>query len=340
MSAETLTTHQERLVSAYSSRFENAFLRRVKDGPISSFFQWLQSIGATRLGQLDIDGINGGGDKAARINVTTATGNSVSSYTSGDPRPTGGTLTDYTATHEWRPMWGAAHMRGDLFRRAVAAAMWNQSSAWADKMETLLDDIVDTVDSQLIGSGGSGAIDGLGAIYADTNTYAGIDRTAVANWKPYKKDAGAAAVTKALLDDVHKVLSDTRRVAYDVILCGCTQFQKLEDIIDGRRRDATDIAPATIMYRGRPIIELAGLSDTEIYFARQRNFALPFETYPDGQIAPGVSTPLQRGLTAKGLPFGLFLESDGSDGINLTAAVSANLVYRNTWEAGYLTNLA
>ena len=336
MAAETLTILQDSLTQAYSSRFEELFTRKIKpDSPIDTIYGYLQSIGAIGVGQLDMTGMGGGGDKAARIVVKTSTGNSVTPYVSGDLRPAGGSRSYDTAEWEWRNYWVTMHMRGDAYRAATAGARYNNVDAWAEKMEDGFMDLKDQIETDLAGSGGSNRIDGLDAIFNDANTYAGIDRTSVAGWKPYKKDAGSATITKAMLDDVDLVLRDTRRVNYDHILVPLKQDQKLGDLVDARRRDVSDILPGALLYKGRRIIPLGGLTDSHAFFVDSRQFFLRFQPFRAGALNGALMQPSNM----DGIPFGLIAEDDGSDGVAVTMAVSLNVGYRNTWRAAYIDAL-
>lgn len=336
MSAETLSNIQNSLVNAYSSRFQEIFLRRVKEGaPIDSMFDYIRRFGRVGIGQLDLVG-DGGGDKAARIVVKTSTGNTVSTFDSGDPRPAGSQLSDTTAEWEWRRYWTTIHLRGDAFRAATAGARYNGVDLLSEKVEDGFKDIKDQIDTDLCGAGGSGAIDGIDAAINDSGTYAGIDRATVANWKSYKKAAGAATITKAMMDDVDLTMRNNRRVSYRHILAPLKQEQKLGDLVDARRRDVNDILPGSLMYNGRPIIPIGGLTESHLYFINPDHIRMQFQPFPDGVL----NGALQQGTNMDGVPFGLIVNDDGSDGVSVTIAVSCNLAYLNPWESGFIDDLA
>tara|TARA_Y100000310_G_scaffold297770_2_gene331072 strand:+ start:515 stop:1546 length:1032 start_codon:yes stop_codon:yes gene_type:complete len=341
MSAETITAFGNTLIDAYSQRSEEIFVRRIKpDSPVNTLFDYIRSLpgeGVLGVGQLDIDGINGGGQYAGRKIIKTSTGNTVSTFVSGDPRPGGGVHTDTTAQWEWRNYWTTIHMRGDILRAGTSGAMWTNMDAWAEKMESAFADIYDQIDTDLCGAGGSGKIDGIDAIFGDTNTYANIDRTSVLNWKSYKKTA-SAALSLSLLNDVDLTLRSTRRVNYDHILVPIEQEYKAADIIDARRRNVNDIYPGDVIYKGRPIIPIAGLESTHAYFCNSRNWRMRFQPFRNGSLL-GVENPNAQSVVREGVPFGLFIGDDGSDGLLVTIAMSCNVMYLNTWESAWLDAL-
>ena len=344
MASETLTTLAEQLKNAVAPTFQEAFARPADPntlGDINSLFQLVRSRGLINFGQYDMTGA-GGGDMAGRWLVKSATGNTYSSFDSGEARPAGGTVTDALAVMAWKRIWATESMRGDAYRASQGSAMWNGQSAWVTKTLDLFKDALDKIDTMIVGDGSGNSSkdwDGLdNALGSDTNSYAGINRTTAANayFRPFEVAGGSVDITKALLDSVHSTLVDTRAVNYDVLLCSETQAEKLENLLDARRTNPSDIAPGMPTYRGRPIVALRGCQNDVIYFAKMDNFRLQIQPWLPGPL----DGALAQGANINGLPVGLMVNDDNSDGASLTMGIEGNFFYLNPWESGWISALA
>ena len=343
MGQEDKTSLANRLREAYSPAVEALFARRVDPNRApgaswGSFLEYLQSIpGCVIQGQMDMVNSRGGGQHAAQWFGVTDTGNTPVAYASGDPRPAGGSRTDVVATLPWGGIWATVAMAGDAYHEATPGAMNTNEDAWAGKMEEVTDDIIDKVDEYFCSDGSvTNAPSGIDAAIGSTsNTYAGINRSTTAEFRPASRDLSGDNLTTDDIDAMHIELTETRRKTYDRILCCPTVFRKVGSILQSRQRNPRDLAITDMMYGNKPIQEIPGLPSGKLFFVRDKHWRVPRMLWKNGVL----NGSLQQSADIKGMPFGLMIGDDGSDGTLLTMAVKMQLVYKNPYEAAFIENI-
>jgi hypothetical protein len=113
--------------------------------------------------------------------------------------------------------------------------------AWSSEVEDGLDNLKTLVNDTLMSTtaaASSGlAFDGIPGVILNSGVYAGIDSGTYTWWQSYIKDASAAAVSVALLQDVlRNVRQRPRRGRPSIIFCDLTQFDYYGNTQTGLRR--------------------------------------------------------------------------------------------------------
>lgn len=217
-----------------------------------------------------------------RWQVKTAGNESVTSYAEGASAPSADENEYVQASLDWGQYHGTVSL-GGLTRDILAEASASKIDDYlAQEFVDVAEKIVDAVETDLRGAGGSPGVVGLSTMIDDAGTFAGIDRSSATYWRSYVNDNSGTprALTMALMDDVHLALTDTNGGDYDAILCAQTHFDQYTALTSGNGAPATpslnvglaDRFLAAIgghqvaYYRGRPVIPIKGYTTGRMDF--------------------------------------------------------------------------
>lgn len=121
------------------------------------------------------------------------------------------------------------------------------AALWAKNIVSGSAKLATSLNAAMYGGAGTGTtIAGLGVAIGDAaNTYAGIDRTAKAYWRPTVTDPGSATVITIdqIRDDLRKIYEASGE-SPDIALVNPTIFNKITALADGNRRYVDTVAGA------------------------------------------------------------------------------------------------
>lgn len=199
----------------------------------------------------------------------------------------GGTYPSATRTTQSQASltWGEYIVTIELTKRAQDELNAGRLTVMAELMAQYEDgvrEIVDQINTDLLGGTNANGITGIQQMVLDDNTYAGIDRTSVTNFAAYSNDNTGTprSLTLALMDDVHDNLVDANLGSYNAILTSQTIMDVYTGLSSGNGAPASPAQYTTPLdnaqtfiagysrafYKGRPVIALPGYATDRMDF--------------------------------------------------------------------------
>lgn len=138
------------------------------------------------------------------------------------------------------------------------------------------------------GAGGANEIHGLTAAAGpllDTGTYAGIDRASVTQWQSNVVDAGAAALSFALMRNTRRAIYEASGEKPDLIVCSPSVFDDYGALLDNNRRYMDEVRMRgerirldggyqVLEFEGVPVVEDVDCPANTMLFLNTRHTAI------------------------------------------------------------------
>lgn len=216
-----------------------------------------------------------------RWQVKSAGHSGVSSFSEGAVAPAPDEFDRVQASLSWGQYHGTLKLTGLSRDELDLAGDLFIDNYLAEQFMDIADEIVDTVESDLRGSGGSPGLVGLATICDDGGTYAGIARSGNTYWQSYTSDNSGTprALTMTLMNTVHNNLVDTIGGDYDAILTSKTQFDAYCGLTSGTGAPATN--QMHIMPSERQLSAVGGFGDIAWFNGRP---IIPIKGYTSGRM--------------------------------------------------------
>lgn len=178
-----------------------------------------------------------GGTKI-RQPIVYAKSTAVGAYTADGPLPT--TFNDVltAAEFDWRQYAAQVRMTGE---EALKNAGQSQMERLLDiKMEVAKQSLLDKLGTDLQGSGGSGAIDGLGLLLSTTSTYGGIAPADAPEWVAVVNTCMTANTLAKR--DIQRLISSLSvdGSAPTILVCNPSVYDKVWSLWEGQQRIVDD----------------------------------------------------------------------------------------------------
>lgn len=325
----TLTTLAELIVQLYAGPWVDALMK-------NTFL-------LTRL--QEINEIKTGKGNAIRWPVRYSGNTSAASYGENDAAAGSGNQAAKQALLNWRFNRVEISISGQAL--AVGAGGGMVVDPLRFELENGLLDMQDKINTELMsdGTGNSNKdITGILAAFADSGTYAGLDRATYTWWKAYVNANGGTprALTEPLMRDVKSTVEDTRGGRVTAIWTGSAQWYKYGDLFVAERRQMT---PTTLTggyqaldFEGIPVIKIPGYPTGRMDFIDERllEYHMLPVTADIAEIAGLRSVVAVPGIAG----FGILILGQTKDAVDFWVIHYSQLVHRNTYRHGVLKDLS
>ena len=227
---------------------------------------------------------------------------------------------------------------------------------WAENLVDATATLVDKLEQESFtgtGSGGTALMAGLDFAIGDTaNTYATIDRTANAYWRPTVVDPGVAtALSFAQIRSDLGTIGDACGESPDIAVCSTAVFNQVAALFDSNRRweSAAQTARGNILlnngYEGLMVdncvfVKARKATANQIYYLNS-NY-VHYETLPDSTYPPEVYQMMQATDGYGSVPLALHYEMLAKTGPSSKAEILAQmqLVVKRPNACGVRKNVA
>lgn len=215
-----------------------------------------------------------------------------SGFTIGGSLPDAGAADTRDLELEWGNYFGATKLADrQLKEAAVGSSRMKIGNLLQFQIEDLVTQMVEKVATDCISgatsSATAGTIIGLtGGLIEDDNTYAGVDRSVVAEHAPYVNDNGGTprAVSTTLIDTVLDTVEMVREGRVTVGFCDYAQWNAIA-ALSGVTETKNDVSGngvskflgvTSIMYRGIPIVKVPGYTSGRLDFVDESMLELVY----------------------------------------------------------------
>ena len=338
-------------MGATSTTIAAALQQTVSDSLISAASR--ASVLVDRLRLLDAIESVVGGYVADRHEVVYSGYSSAGPYAEGDSLPASGYQARMPAYDSWKLSHVILKVSGLAQAMSRGGAMAGVASAWESEIAGGMRDLLASLNSQLLGSAGGASsthINGLQYIISASNTVHGIDQSTYSWWRAQTKDAGGAAVSADMLQQVVDACRDKAEatmpgLAPTAIYASRTQTRKMRALgiaklaIPGPNPDGLTelVLPSSCLeFDGLPIVPMQGLANSIILVVSEPSFRwriLEQGDYPTPISADGLPT-------GAGFLAGVREVATGEDADSLEVKVYSNLICASPAVNGILSNLS
>lgn len=209
---------------------------------------------------------------------------------------------------------------------------------WANNLVNASAKLTDDLEGLSFTGAGTGAtaiLSGLDVAIGDTaNTYAGIDRTANAYWRPTVVDPGSATqISFAQIRSDLGIIGDTCGESPDIAVCSTAVFNQVAGLYDSLRTyDSVNTARGNVLlnngYEGIMVdncmfVKARKATANQIYYLNS-NY-IHYEYLPDSTYPPEVYQMVQANDGYGSVPFGYHYEMLAKNGPSSRAEVLAQL---------------
>lgn len=343
MATENLTSLANVFRKMYAQRITDAVTLRgpgnYESNPLSLFKP------TTFLGFLRENGkINVGGflDADTKTWPVRSAGGSASSYTAEEAIPNATNDTYAQAELGWART--RISMEFDRLARETArgARVVGSEDAVMISFENKVKALFSDIEDQIAGNGAGNDMEGFRSFLSDSNTYAGISQSANTYWQATEIDAGSAALTRDMLNNVI-VSMDALGSHPTHILMGSAMARHYSELFTsgiqypGGANGQSHVLPA---WQGIPVVVInsmnaAARGNDEIFFVDVDDLELEFVNFL-GEPAAGIE---QQSQSRYGMPIGIDHEPTGKDKDLLVLKAYHRFAAMNPKRHGVLINV-